>query len=345
MKAFGQLPDPRLPFALSFSKLFLDPSIKNVLSESDIIIATCPPWPPLLSALIIKRRFKKPIILDYRDQFSMCHEMPGGRIAKAIEVVVDRYLAQRAEALVAISQPMADYYSEFNRNTTVILNGYDPEPIEAAKASKQQTITNSPLIVRYLGLVSEGRIPRAMLTALSDLRREGAIPFKSLVFEYYGEVGLMQRHLETAHPELLDLFRFFPRVDYKKSLELITTADHLLFCENSIPPKPGETASASGILTTKLFEYLASERPIIANIGPETLAGSFIVRASDRHFVSDKPNDFRALFSSGRFLNPEPVETSDFVRELSRAAQANDYLRIVDAVTSESTLKTCKLAN
>jgi glycosyltransferase involved in cell wall biosynthesis len=341
MHWLGQLPDPRLPAAISFAYPRLPDRVRKAIESADVVVSTTPPWPPLLSAIIAKWRFGRKIVLDYRDQFSMCHEMPGGAFAKAIEIPVDRFLAKRADALVAISAPMADYYCSFNPETSVILNGYESEVMAAAKARApwQPRGDGTPLTVRYLGLVSEGRIPRAMLAALSKMLRSGAVKPGSIVFEYYGEVGLQNIYLQEHHPELIGLFKFLPRVSYGKSLELASTADYLLFCENSIPPKPGEDKSAQGILTTKLFEYLASGRPVIAHIGPTTLAGSYIAKASSDHFVSDREEDFARLFATAEFWTPASVAETEFVRSLSRAAQAEQYLSVLDAIVTTGQLE------
>lgn len=337
MHLFGQLPDPRLPFAMSFLKRRLAPEVEQAVQEADVIVATTPPWPPLLAAVALKRRLGKPIVLDYRDQFSLCHEMPGGRFAKSLELRADHYLARHADAVVTISEPMSAYYKDFHPDIHTILNGYDPEPLKAV-LSRIAPVTEhgGPLIVRYMGLVSEGRIPRALLGALSRLVEAGQIDPSIVQFEYYGEGRIMFNYLAEHHPNLTSFFKFLPRVSYSKSLELAATADHLLFCENSIPPKPGEAASASGILTTKLFEYLASGRPILADISPDTLAGSFAVRASDQHFVSNDVAAFESYLVSDRFRRPQAVPGSPFVDSLSRAAQAQTYLALLDDVVAKA---------
>jgi glycosyltransferase involved in cell wall biosynthesis len=339
MSLFGQLPDPRLPFALSFLRQRLPSSVQKALESADIIVATTPPWPPLLAAIIAKRRFRKPIVLDYRDQFSRCHEMPGGKLAKQFEEVVDRWLCRQADALVSISPPMATYYSAFHKQSAVILNGYDHEPLEAAQAKQIASRTrrgNGPVIIRYLGLVSPGRIPYAMLAALDKLLEQGKIDSQDVNIEYYGDVGLLQSFLRERYERLLPMFRFAPQVPYDQALELIVTADHVLFCENAVPAQSGEALSAQGILTTKLFEYLASGRPIIAHISRKTLAGSYIERASADHFLSESEEEFQQFLTSDRFQRPTAVAKNDFVNGLSRASQAGDYLRLLDSVAAGS---------
>lgn len=336
MRKLGQIPDPRIPFAFSFLSPFLDKEVKAALQAADVVVGTCPPWPPLMAGLFCKWRFGVPAVMDYRDHLSMCHEMPGGRFAKNLELHLDRFLTRNASSVVTISEPMAAYYSQFHPRVTAVLNGYEPDMIENAKRTSPWSprAPGAPLTIRYVGIVTAGRIPRALLGALVQLRREGRLPPGSVVFEYYGECGMMEEALEADFVEVRDLFKFLPRVSYQRSLELVVTADHVLFCENAIAAKPGEEASAAGILTTKLFEYLASGRPILGDINPETLAGTFARRGSDCHFLSDRSNEFREFLLSDRFWSPPTCDGNAFVRSLSRASQAEQYLVELDAVVA-----------
>lgn len=335
MSWFGQLPDPRLPFAFAFLSPFMAPQVRAALRDADVLVATSPPWAPMLGALFAKWRFGKPLVLDYRDQFSLCHEMPGGPLAKRLELATDRFLTARAAAVVAISEPMARYYSGMNARVTAIPNGYDSERVDevARRGGWTPRPPAEPLRIRYLGMTKAGRIPRRLLAAL--VAKRALLDQGGAIFEYYGHPQLLSEVIEREYPMLAPFFRFLPGVPYIESLELMATADHLLFCENGVAPRPGREASASGILTTKLFEYLASRRPVIADISPQTLAATFIARASPAHFVSDSVERFEAFLESDRFLNPAPVEINSFVRSLSRAAQANDYLGLLDEIAAE----------
>jgi glycosyltransferase involved in cell wall biosynthesis len=331
---FGQIPDPRVPFAFGFISPALAPEAKAALRSADIIVASCPPWPILLAGLFAGRRFGKPVVLDYRDHFSACHEMPGSRLAKRVEAWLDKRLASRAHALVAVTDPMAEYYSAFQPLTSVIINGYDPEKIDAAQRTAPWAPRHKgvPLTIRYLGLITPGRIPYHLLAALVRLEQKGALRADPLVFEFYGDCGLLRDEIEAHYPSIRNYFRFLGPVPYAQALQRVVTADHLLFCENSVPPKKGQEASAAGILTTKLFEYLASGRPIIADIAPDALAATYLLEASDGHFVTNRTEAFEEYLTSDRFWRPQPVEVSPFVRSLSRESQALSYLAKLDAL-------------
>jgi Glycosyl transferase 4-like domain len=333
MNWFGQLPDPRLPFALAFAGPFLALEVRSRLRDADVVIGSCPPWPLILASLIVSRRFGALCIMDYRDPFSDCHEMPGGRFATFVERIVDRFLVRRADCVVAISNPIGDYYRQFNPRTSVIMNGYDHEMVERAAAAGGWIVKTKEqqIILRYMGLVSPGRVPHNLLRALTKAAAARPELLHRLRFEYYGPGDVMRGTVAREYPSLTSLFHFFSNVPYVKSLQLSIEADYLLFCETSSK----HNLSAQGILTTKLFEYIASGRHIIAEIGVQTLAGSLIVKADKRHFVSTDAAAFEQLFLSDGFLSPGPSEQSPIAPRLSRKYAADQYMDLMqELVTS-----------
>jgi len=324
---FGQIPDPRLPFALAFLRPDLDVEVRSVLESADVVIGSAPPWPMLLAAVICKKRFGVPCVLDYRDHFSECHEMPGGAFAKWLELKFDRWLVAHADHVVAISEPMSSYYRGMVPKVTTIMNGYDHEVLDAAR--EQITVNESGVtIVRYMGIVSPGRVPHNVLKALVRLRESNLGAFDRLRFEFYGGADLIKAALSSAYPSIQAAFSFHDSVPYVESLKLVVSADYLLFSETSSQG----TLSAQGILTTKLFEYLGSGRPIIADISSETLAGSFLVRASESHLVGAEPDYFLSAFLDENFYVRKEGFVSDFAKGLSRQAQANQYAEVVQLV-------------
>jgi len=335
MRMFGQLPDPRLPFALGFLSPFLSRDVRRTFESADIVVGSCPPWPALLAAVFVRWRFGKRVVLDYRDHFSECHEMPGTPLAKAIERWVDRALAGSVDGLITVSEPMALYYGKFNPRVAVVLNGYDPEVVDNVRKDVrwQPRGVGSPLTIRYLGLITPGRIPRNLLAALLRIQGRKHVSESSVRLEFYGDCAILEDTLRKEYPSLLGMFTFHPAVPYREALGLMVTSDYLLFSETSFRG----SLSAQGILTTKLFEYLACGRPLIADIDPETLAGRLIRKAGQQH-VSTRVESFEEHLLHPDFWNPIDTVDHPFVKTLSRPLQAEQYLRELDGVCREQRL-------
>jgi glycosyltransferase involved in cell wall biosynthesis len=330
MEAGGQLPDPRLPFAISFLNPWLTPRVQTAIQQANIVIGSTPPWPMLLAALIVKWRFGVRCILDYRDQLSECHEMPGSYLAKKLEKMVDRWLVASADQVVTISEPMASFYRKMTDRIAVILNGYDDAVIDAARL--QATPSRDRIVIRYMGLVSPGRVPHRFFKALTMFKEEQPERFASLRVEFFGNAALIERALVDQYPTIREIFGFFPSVPYVTSLQRIVEADYLLFGETSSKT----TLSAQGILTTKLFEYIGSGRPVLADISRDTLAGSLLLSCGDRHTVGAVPDVFLETLRSDAFYHRLPDTVSEKGRSLSRRAQADQYAQLAMAVVGRA---------
>ncbi len=325
MGLMGQIPDPRLFFAFGFVSPFLDKNAKKALLDADVIIGSSPPWTMILAAYLASRRFKKKLVFDIRDQFSNCHEMPGSRISKKLEFIIDKYLCKRSGALVAISSPMKEYYSGMAENTHVIMNGYDSERMNVEGVVDGG---GDEIVIRYMGIVSPGRVPKEFISALAlFLKNEKEFP-KKIKIEFYGHADLVLKFLEVNYPELIRYFFFYSPVPYIESMRLIKSCDYALFAETS----DKSSLSAQGILTTKLFEYIGSGSTILANISKNTLAGETIEKAGSHHILENSMEGFLLLLNGKDFWSPAKRPVNDFGKSLSRQEQAKQYLDVIDGL-------------
>lgn len=323
---FGQIPDPRLLFAFSFLSPVLDKRARQALSTADVVIGSSPPWSMLLAAVFCKKRFNIPCILDYRDQFSECHGMPGGAFAKWLERCVDQWLVRSADHIVTISEPMASYYKAMRPEVSVIMNGYDHQVLEVARS---RAVEQSPgkVRIRYMGFVYPGRIPYNFMKALVRLKEESPSRFESISVEYYGGSDLVREAVTKDYPSILSAFHFNSGVPYLNSLQLMVESDYLLFAETSSKA----SLSAQGILTTKLFEYIGAGRPVLADISAETLAGSLLRGASEGNVVGDAEEIFLDVLNRSDFYIRKEDVFSEFSKGLSRQAQALQYADLISS--------------
>jgi hypothetical protein len=334
---FGQIPDPRLGFVLGVCSPWLAKSVKQALSDADVVIATTPPYPPLLAA-ILRRSRKAKLILDYRDNFSYCHDMGGWWLAKKAELLLDRWMVRQADLVVCVSEPMRTYYRRIGApNTATITNGYDTAKI--AEALKRSVPRNSagPITVRYLGTIYRGRHPETLFTALSLLKRSGEFFPNRMRIQFIGNTDWLQRYVDNAFPDLQPYFEFHKQVRHQEALILMREADYVLFSERKSRVRKGHELSAEGIYTSKVFEYAAIGRPILADVDPDTMVGKFLREATSHHLVSIDAEEWaqklRQIFHSGR---PEDIEVSDFALRFSREAAGAQYFDLIRDLVVQS---------
>ncbi|RYZ89933.1 MAG: hypothetical protein EOP04_05460 [Proteobacteria bacterium] len=328
---FGQLIDHRIFFASRFRNSRLPDDVIKALSTSDIIISSCPPWPVHLAGYYVAKNFSKPWIADYRDHFSGYHFISGNRISSFFETWMDRKMLSRAAAVTAISSPMSEYYGQFHNRVVTIENGYDAEYIDEVRSHVGAREPESgKAIVRYLGSITRDRVPRVLFAVLKKLDEQER---GRIIFEIYGEAQILKSAIATECPELSGCFRFIDRVSYSRSIELMLSADALLLMETS----SNESLSTQGTLTTKLFEYLAAERPILAEISPKTLIGQVIAGSGLGLVISCDETEIRkaVLRIIRRDTKVNPNET--FIRSYSREIQARRFENLFQSVLNEKT--------
>jgi hypothetical protein len=325
---FGQIPDPRLSFAFAMLSPFLDKRVQQVIKEADAVIGSTPPWPMLLAAHFCKWRFSKKIVLDYRDNFSRNHAMPGSNAAKKIEELIDKKLVTKADLVVTVSEPISDYYRKWNSAAFTVRNGCDHEMISSIRTKYSYVKKNaeSPIVIRFLGTVSKFSIPYNLFSAISLIISENCGFRKKIRIEYFGESNILKEFLKKNHRELRESIQTYDTVPYHESIGLMVSSDYLLFAEVS----DLSDLSAKGVLTTKLSEYLSAGRPIIADIAPESLAGSTIKMVSANHLVSTNVNEIKQFLLSPKFLEPEGIEPSSTAFEFSRLELAKKYLLAIN---------------
>ncbi len=332
MRLFGQIIDHRLLFASALRSKKLDPRVSQELATADIFVSSCPPWPAHLAALVAARRFGKPWIADYRDQFSGNHVMNGTWLSDRIECAIDRALLKRATAVTVISSPMQTYYEHMHAAVHCVENGYDSELFESVGAALQPNASpaaSAPIIVRYMGTITRDRIPHNLLAALERVNTRGRST-RQVRLELFGDTRILEDFVNVRHPNIKQWIDFLPAVPYRKSIEAMLTADALLFMETSSM----SSLSARGVLTTKLFEYLASGRPIVAEIDDATLAAGYIKRASPSHVVSRDVETLAAALEQLGAAEPAAAHDHDFVASLSRREKARQFEQIALGVSA-----------
>ncbi len=321
MKLFGQLPDPRVPFVLSLLSRNLSASADKAFREADVVIGSCPPWTMLLGAMIVKKRYGVPAIFDYRDHFADNWEMPGSRFAKWLERKVDRWLISRADQAVAISAPMRDYYAAMSDTPcALIMNGFDHEKVERAKLTTR-VVEDDLVRIRHTGIVTPPRVPDAFFKALSILKKNSPEKACKIQIEFYGYSDVFRVFIKNQYPDLEEIVNFNATVPHHEALELMHSADYLLFCGTITQ----DNASARGVLTTKIFEYLGTGRPILAHTKLTTIAAKLIYECGGNHLISDRAEDFQKLLSSKDFFVRTPTFVGEKVMTLTRESQAIAY--------------------
>jgi glycosyltransferase involved in cell wall biosynthesis len=248
------IPDARV-FWVKPSVAYLEKYIRE--NEIDTIITSGPPHSLHLIGLELKQKMNLKWLADFRDPWTTIGYHKSLRLsqyaAKKHKQLESQVLNSADTIIVTSKTTKAEFQALTTKPIEVITNGFDVE-----KVDKQSLDTKFSLA--HIGSFLSERNPKIVWESLVELCTE--IPdFKShLEIKLIGAIS--QEVLDTI--EQFGLNSFLNNLGYVSHAEAVThqrKSQVLLLIEiNS-----DETKS---ILPGKLFEYMVSERPILA-IGPK----------------------------------------------------------------------------
>lgn len=261
----------RLNLVIPDLKIFWNPALfqkaSNLLSEErfDALISTGPPHSSHLAALILCKRHKIKWFADFRDPFSRIHYLelsPPSPWAMRIYKRLEKKVIEHAKASFVVSEDIADKLPEGKK--IVIHNGFDPLDFKGLEHQ-----TSDVLRIKYIGQFTEGQSLKMVNQFLRGIKRKFKASF----------IGTKLRKEEalTLSAGVADKVFFTGFLPHHQALKEMVDSELLLLIINDYPEN-------EGMLTTKLFEYLASRTPIIA-FGPKDNAAIKIIRDTEAGYA------------------------------------------------------------
>jgi glycosyltransferase involved in cell wall biosynthesis len=228
-------------------------------------------------------------------------------------------VARSADAITCVSDAIAEEARGFSPHGKVvtITNGCDFDDFAGLDYTPGERFR-----ITHTGSFFGKRDPRPFLTALDasglDVQARFLGDFRSSDREWAEERGLGDR---------LELIPYAPR---QASLELQRDSEALLLL---IPEAGGR---GKGVLSGKVFEYLAAERPILAAVPPDGAAAE-LIRETGAGVVA-APDDVEALQAALQELHERfadgglaaaaiPEETRYKLSRRARAEELAELLR------------------
>ena len=292
----------------------------------DVVVTTSPPSSVHFVGAAVKRATGVPWVADLRDSI-VAHphrraERRAVRVKEQAEHAVARLVARRADAIVAVSEAIAAEMRERGPRGPVveIANGSDFDDFAGLPYTRSDRFR-----ITHTGSFFGKRDPRPFLTALAegdfgDVSARFVGDFRAADREWAERQGLGDR---------LELVPYAPR---RRSLELQRDSEALLLL---IPDAGGR---GRGVLSGKVFEYLAAERPILAVVPPDGAAaellretGAGVVVAPDD--VTGMARELTALRDRWRDGTLEDVALTPAWRErVSRQARVRELAQLLEQV-------------
>ena len=240
-------------------------AVRIVRSEEiDVVVTTSPPNSVHLIGAAVKRVTGARWVADLRDSIA-AHphrrvERASVRAKEKVSESIARLVARQADVIVGASDAIAEEARGLDPAgvVTTILNGADFDDFAGLDYHRGDRFR-----ITHTGSFFGKRDPRPFLTALAESGLE------DVVARFVGDFRLSDREWAESLG-LGSRIELHPYVSRREALALQRDSDALLLL---IPDAGGR---GRGVLSGKVFEYLAAERPILAAVPPEGAAAELI---------------------------------------------------------------------
>ena len=242
-----------------------------------------------------------------------------------------------ASAVTTVSPWHAEQLTKYNKNTFCIYNGYDPDtfyPVQQIKINQFKII--------YTGSINsiELRDPTLLFEATAKLKKKGIIQPETFRIQFYSPKNDEDRinGMKSYHDikEFVDFFRYIETSEVPNLLSTASIALLLTNLTNSDGPK-------GVISTTRFFEYIAVERPILCVRSDESLmeegikeanAGVSARTANEAYdFILEKWLEWKEKGYTTVKVNQE------YKKQFSRKLQAGQFVEIFEKVIAKENTK------
>jgi glycosyltransferase involved in cell wall biosynthesis len=288
----------------------------------DVVITTSPPNSIHLIGASVKRLTGVRWVADLRDSVAAHpHRRTESLAVRTKELTgagIARLVARSADAIVTAAEAISEETRslEPRAEVTTIPNGCDFDDFAGLEYRRGERFT-----ITHAGSFFGKRSPRPFLQALADSKLD-------VVARFVGDFRPADREwAETLG--LGDRLELHPYTSHRRALELQRSSDVLLLL---IPDAGGR---GRGVLSGKVFEYLAAERPILAVVPPDGAAAGLITEVGTG--VVAAPEDVAAIGDALAGLHrrwqagslngsPLPEDVRDRLDRRSRVREYADLL-------------------
>ncbi|HUL43392.1 MAG TPA: glycosyltransferase [Bacteroidota bacterium] len=268
----------------------------------DVIFATAPPFTDFLIGQELSRRWKKPLVIDYRDPW---HEYPYKYYPTPLHkwrnhVLEKRVLRSSTRVLTTnrrVKELILKRFTFLHYNDVIILpQGFDPADFDHAKPESRNT---EVMRLTHAGVFYADRTPEYFLRALKSVFEESP-QLKRLI-----EVVLVG-NLHDAHLGLIKSLGLEESVtttgylDHTHCVQKLVSSDVLWLMLNNDKQSPG-----------KVYEYFGARKPILACVpdgfirqAVKEAGGSMIVAPTDVPAIASAIKEFYRLFKEKKLPRP-----------------------------------------
>ncbi len=270
--------------------LWVKPSVKYLKkyikeNQIDTIVTSGPPHSLHLIGLQLKKELNVKWFADFRDPWTTIGYHKALKLSSSAEKkhkALEKEVLTTADTIIVTSKTTkVEFQAITSQPIEVITNGYDIEKVTKQPLDEKFTLA-------HIGSFLSERNPRILWKALKELIKENPEFKRDFQLKLIGAVS--QEVLDTISEfRLNDFVLNLGYVSHQEAVEHQKKSQVLLLIEIN-------SEETKSIIPGKLFEYMVSERPIIA-IGPEGSDFAEIITSTNTgvFFLYDEMEQLKAL--------------------------------------------------
>ncbi|MCK4235210.1 MAG: glycosyltransferase [Spirochaetales bacterium] len=273
-------PDSQMPWipiaVMSGFKMIL----KNKI---DVIYSTGNPWSNHIVGAILKKLTNRPWVADFRDPWTLNpFQKYSSKFRYEIHCILEKKVFEIANKIIFTSQQTADDYRKIYRTNkfAIITNGFDEEDFKTSQVPKCQGLN-----ILYSGnIIANFKSSSMFIYALSKFLEKNSKSKKDIKVNFLGSVDARFKSL-FEKGNFAGVINALGYKSHRESISMILSADVLLLMRNEL---------GRMIIPGKLFEYMASGKPILALI-PINGSAAIVLKNEGRDDFIVNPNDLQGI--------------------------------------------------
>lgn len=255
-------------------KAWINPSVyflSEYIQKNNIetIITTGPPHSLHVIGMHLKQQIGVKWLADFRDPWTTIGYHKALKLTIASQkkhMYLEQKVLNTADQIVVTSEvTKKEFQLKTQKPIEVITNGYDTHNV-------QRPTKDLKFSIAHIGSLLSERNPKLLWQALNELMKENEAFKDALQLNLIGVVSeeVLNSIYESDLKEVVNLMGY---VNHKEAIKLQMHSRVLLLIEI-------DSEDAKAIIPGKLFEYMASETPILA-IGPKASDVEQIIKSTN----------------------------------------------------------------
>jgi glycosyltransferase involved in cell wall biosynthesis len=299
--------------------------------KPELIYATAPPFSTLITGWLVSKISGLPLVVDLRDLWV---DNPGrlinGRIKRKMDAWLEELCLASAAAIITTTRTGADLLRRKYRKKIdliyTIYNGYDEKDFANYPRSVQVKESSETLTISHVGSLYGDRNPVPFLLGLSTFLKRKSDERINLKVRFVGKVSSFSDSFKEY--ERQGVLEVDEPVEHPEAIEIMARSTVLLL----IMPYGSQK-----VVYAKLFEYLASGRPILGILPLDGEVAELLRRTGNTWIVdvNDVEGISRCLtdiWETWRQGNIRMQRNQEYVRTFERSYLTSQLCKIFASI-------------